>query len=378
MRQEQRTDLAGYAMRVEDSRGRRHPEPPHPYRNDYERDRDRVIHARAFRRLENKTQVFARRFSDHFRNRLTHTLEVAQISRTVARVLRLNTDLVEALALVHDVGHPPFGHAGEAVLSRLMERFQDRFDHNLHALRIVEEFEQKYAEFPGLNLTYEVREGIVKHSRPYDPAHYPELREYNLEEQPPLEAQLIDFADEIAYICADLDDGYEAKLLPLPLIREGAPLFDTLLRPLERKYPAGPEKLKFNEALKRLMDALVTDLIETSRQRLEQAKVSSVAQVRAQATSLAGLSPAIVLTSQGLKDFLNRHLYSHPHVEAERKKVARRLERLFDYFLEHPRSLSPSHYAKVQPQGLHRVVCDYIAGMTDNYLTEQYRKHLGE
>jgi len=224
MRQDQRTDLAGYAMRVEDSRGRRHPEPPHPYRNDYERDRDRIIHSRAFRRLENKTQVFARRFSDHFRNRLTHTLEVAQISRTVARVLHLNADLVEALALVHDVGHPPFGHAGEAVLSQFMERFQDRFDHNLHALRIVEEFEQKYAEFPGLNLTYEVREGIVKHSRPYDPALYPELREYNLEEQPPLEAQLINFADEIAYNCADLDDGYEAKLLTLAQIREGVPL----------------------------------------------------------------------------------------------------------------------------------------------------------
>jgi dGTPase len=378
MREEHRRELASYAMRVEDSRGRRHPEPPHPYRNDYERDRDRIIHSRAFRRLENKTQVFARRFSDHFRNRLTHTLEVAQISRTVARVLHLNTDLVEALALVHDVGHPPFGHAGEAVLSQLMERFQDRFDHNLHALRIVEEFEQKYVEFPGLNLTYEVREGIVKHSRHYDPALYPALREYNLEEQPPLEAQLINFADEIAYNCADLDDGYEAKLLPLPLIREGALLFDTLLRPLERKYPAGPEKLKFNEALKRLMDALVTDLIETTRQRLEKVKVSSVAQVRAQPASLAGLSPAMARTSQGLKDFLNRDLYSHPHVDAERRKVARRLERLFTYYLEHPRSLSPSYYAKAQQLGLHRVVCDYIAGMTDNYLTEQYRKHLGE
>ena len=378
MRQEQRTDMAGYAMRVEDSRGRRHPEPPHPYRNDYERDRDRIIHSRAFRRLENKTQVFARRFSDHFRNRLTHTLEVAQISRTVARVLHLNTDLVEALALVHDVGHPPFGHAGEAVLSQFMERFQDRFDHNLHALRIVEEFEQKYAEFPGLNLTYELREGIVKHSRPYDPALYPELREYNLEEQPPIEAQLINFADEIAYNCADLDDGYEAKLLTLAQIREGVPFFDSLYHPLERKYPTALEKLKFNEALKRLMDALVTDLIETTRQHLENLKVNSPAQVRAQTTVLAGPSPALVRTSQGLKDFLSRNLYAHPRVDTERKKVARWLERLFNYFLEHPRSLPPSYYAKTQQQGLHRIVCDYIAGMTDDYLSEQYRKHLGD
>src|SRR5207237_3918919 len=167
--------LSGLALRVEDSLGRRHPEPPHAYRSDFQRDRDRVIHSRAFRRLENKTQVFTRRHSDHFRTRLTHTLEVAQISRTVAHALGLNTDLVEALALVHDVGHPPFGHSGEAILSRLMGRYHDRFDHNLHALRIVETFEQKYAEFPGLNLTFEVREGIIKHSRDYDPNLYPEL-----------------------------------------------------------------------------------------------------------------------------------------------------------------------------------------------------------
>src|SRR5208337_2725836 len=178
MRRHRNHDLASYAMRVEESQGRRFPEPPHPFRNDYERDRDRIIHSRAFRRLENKTQVFTRRYSDHFRTRLTHTLEVAQISRTVARALQLNGDLVEALALAHDVGHPPFGHAGEAELNRLMTHFKDSFDHNLHALRIVEHFEQKYAGFPGLNLTFEVREGIIKHSREYDPALYPELAAY--------------------------------------------------------------------------------------------------------------------------------------------------------------------------------------------------------
>src|ERR1035441_6595591 len=178
MHRPDRSQLAPYAMRVEQSQGRRYAEPPHPYRNDYERDRDRIIHSRAFRRLEDKTQVFTRRYSDHFRNRLTHTLEVAQISRTVAKVLDLNSDLVESLALVHDVGHPPGGHSGEAELDGLMRQHHDRFGHNLHALRIVESFEQKYASFPGLNLTFEVREGIIKHSREYLPAEHPELREY--------------------------------------------------------------------------------------------------------------------------------------------------------------------------------------------------------
>src|SRR5690242_20936669 len=261
--------LATYAVQVTQSRGRRFAESPHPYRNDFQRDRDRVIHARAFRRLEAKTQVFTRRYSDHFRNRLTHTLEVTQISRTVAKALGLNSDLVEALALVHDVGHPPFGHAGEAELDRLMAQHGDRFDHNLHALRIVEQFEQKYIDFPGLNLTFEIREGIVKHSRDYNAEQYSELKEYRLDERPPIEALLIDAADEIAYNCADLDDGYEAKLLTLGQIREGVPQFGGLLRPIERKHPKAMEKLKFNEALKGLMDSLVTDLIEATRERLE-------------------------------------------------------------------------------------------------------------
>src|SRR5258708_27384274 len=194
------------------SRGRRWPEPAHPYRGEYARDRDRVIHSRAFRRIEVKTQVFTTRYSDHFRNRLTHTIEVAQVARTVAEALGLNTDLAEALALVHDIGHPPFGHAGERKLDELLRPFGDRFDHNLQALRIVEHFEQRYLDFSGLNLTFEVREGIVKHSREYDAAQFPELADYQLDQRAPLEAQLIDFVDEIAYNTADLDDGYEAKL----------------------------------------------------------------------------------------------------------------------------------------------------------------------
>src|SRR5437879_8854505 len=205
--------LADYAVCLEGSRGRRHPEPKHAYRNDFQRDRDRVVHARAFRRLEAKTQVFTRRYSDHFRNRLTHTIEVAQISRTIAAQLGLNVDFVEALALVHDIGHPPFGHAGEKALDAAMREHGHSFDHNLHALRIVEDFEMRYAGFRGLNLTFEVREGIIKHSRDYDAEQFPELAEYRLRERPPIEAQLIDLSDEIAYASADLDDGYEARIL---------------------------------------------------------------------------------------------------------------------------------------------------------------------
>src|SRR5690349_13923531 len=195
-------------FRVEASRGRRYPEPEHRYRNAFQRDRDRVIHARAFRRLENKTQVFSPEISDHFRNRLTHTLEVSQIARTVASVLELDEDLTEALSLAHDIGHPPFAHAGEEELDRQMRRFGDHFDHNLHALRIIEIFEQRYARFPGLNLTFEVREGIAKHSRDYFPGEVAQLDEYEPELRPTLEAQLIDLADEVAYNTADLDDGF--------------------------------------------------------------------------------------------------------------------------------------------------------------------------
>src|SRR5438105_11777781 len=205
--------LAPYAVQVEHSRGRRYPEPQHPYRNDFQRDRDRVIHSRAFRRLEAKTQVFTGRFSDHFRNRLTHTLEVAQISRTIAGALGLNVDLVEALALVHDIGHPPFGHSGEKALDAAMREHGLYFDHNLHALRIVENFEQRYARFPGLNLTFEVREGIVKHSRDYAAGEEPRAEPYLPGLRPVIEAQLIDLADEVAYNTADLDDAFAAGLI---------------------------------------------------------------------------------------------------------------------------------------------------------------------
>jgi dGTPase len=377
LRNRNRSQLAPYAMRVEDSQGRRYAEPAHPFRNDFERDRDRIIHSRAFRRLENKTQVFTRRYSDHFRNRLTHTLEVAQISRTVAKALGLNADLVEALALVHDVGHPPGGHSGESELNRLMNRYHDEFDHNLHALRIVETFEQKYAAFPGLNLTFEVREGIIKHSRDYRSADYPELAEYRLDERPPLEAQLIDIADEIAYNCADLDDGYEAKLLTLPLLRSNLPLFNRLYRVVDREYPAAIEKLKFNETLKLLLNSLVTDLVESTRQRLARKRIRTIAQVRAHRSRLVSLGPRMLKVQSRLKDFLFAHLYSHQNLNAERRHLTECIRGLFAYFLKRPRSLPPFYFQQSQKEPLQRVVCDYIAGMTDPYVQEQHRKLLG-
>lgn len=376
MARDSQGNFAAYAMHVQDTLGRRYPEPPHPYRKEYERDRDRIIHSRAFRRLENKTQVFTRRYSDHFRNRLTHTLEVSQISRTVGRALGLNTDLIEALALAHDIGHPPFGHAGETVLNRMMQRHNDCFDHNLHALRIVEKFEQKYIKFPGLNLTFEAREGIIKHSRDYNPALYPELAEYRLNERPPLEAQLIDVADEIAYNCADLDDGYESRLLTLDLIRGNMPVFERLYRPIERKYAKADEKLKFNESLKQLLDSLVTDLIDATRKRLSKLNLRSVEDVRSHPTRLVKLGARRDGENHALKDFLVRKLYSHPEINAELKRVNKCVEELFEYFTAQPRRLPASYCAQTHQEPTHRVVCDYIAGMTDNYFLEQYRKHL--
>src|SRR5437899_3600921 len=310
--------LAAYAVRVENSRGRRHPEPQHPYRNDFQRDRDRVIHSRSFRRLEAKTQVFTRRYSDHFRNRLTHTIEVAQIARTVAAQLGLNVDLVEALALVHDVGHPPFGHAGEKALDAAMRRHGSFFDHNLHALRIVEDFELRYAAFRGLTLTFEVREGIIKHSHDYTADNYPELSEYLLDQRPPLEAQLIDLTDEIAYNTADLDDGYEAHLLSLEQIREGVPVFERFFGEVAQTYPDAPDKLKFNETLKRVLNLFVDDLITNTRARLNQAGVRALDDVRNHHERLAAFSPAVEADRKQSKDFLYENLYYSPSLAGEK------------------------------------------------------------
>jgi dGTPase len=367
--------LASYAMDVSRTRGRRYPEAAHPYRNDYARDRDRVIHSRAFRRLEAKTQVFTTRYSDHFRNRLTHTLEVAQIARTVAGALNLNTDLAEALALVHDIGHPPFGHAGERQLNLHMREFGDRFDHNLHALRIVEQFEQRYLDFPGLNLTFEVREGIIKHSRDYSAAEFPELAEYLLDERPPLEAQLIDLVDEIAYNTADLDDGFEAHLLDFEQLRTEVTVFDAAYAEVDRSHPQGRHKLKFNEALKRVLDLLATDLVEQTRRAAEASAVETVEDVRRQ-PRLAGFSAPVAEQNAALKRFLNARLYSQAAIAEDRERSVALLDELFRFFFAHLDRM-PEYYAELAArEPRHRVVCDYIAGMTDHFLLRLCRELL--
>jgi dGTPase len=369
--------LAGYAVQVEHSRGRRFPEPPHPYRNDFQRDRDRVIHARAFRRLEDKTQVFTRRYSDHFRNRLTHTIEVAQISRTIAAALGLNVDLAEALALVHDLGHPPFGHAGEKTLDAAMRAHGLFFDHNLHALRIVEDFEQRYAAFPGLNLTFEVREGIIKHSRDYDPAKHPELAEYLLDQRPPLEAQLIDLTDEIGYNTADLDDGFEAHLLTLEQIRSGVPVFERFFREAEKVYPNVPAKLKFNEALKGVLNRMAGDLIVNTQARLKQARIETLADVRAHKERLAAFSPQVEAERKQIKDFLYENLYYSVSLAGEKDDAERIITELFAFWMKKPLALPHYYQEKAGQESLPRVVCDYIAGMTDHFIIEQHEKHCG-
>ena len=369
--------LAPYAVHLENSRGRRFPEPPHPYRNDFQRDRDRVIHARAFRRLEAKTQVFTRRYSDHFRNRLTHTLEVTQISRTIAGALNLNVDLAEALALVHDIGHPPFGHAGEKALDAAMREHGLYFDHNLHALRIVEDFEQRYAAFRGLNLTFEVREGIIKHSHDYSSKEHPELAEYLLDQRPPLEAQLIDLTDEIAYNTADLDDGYEAHLLTLDEIREGVPVFGKCLGEVQQLYPDAPDKLKFNEALKRLLNRFVDDLIRNTQKRAAAAGIRSLEDIRRHPERLAAFSPEVESERKQSKDFLYENLYFSPSLADEKDEAERVISDLFAYWMEHPETLPRNYQEKAKEESLPRIICDYIAGMTDPFILEQYEKHCG-
>ena len=367
--------FADYAVRVEQSRGRRYPERPHPYRDDFQRDRDRIIHSRAFRRLEAKTQVFTRRYSDHFRNRLTHTIEVAQIARTIAWQLKLNVDLVEALALVHDVGHPPFGHAGEKALDTEMRKHGLFFDHNLHALRIVEDFELRYAAFRGLNLTFEVREGIVKHSRDYRAAEFPGLSEYLLDQRPPLEAQLIDTADEIAYNTADLDDGYEAHMFTLEQVRAGVPIFERFYGEVVRTYPDAIEKLKFNETLKRMLDHLVGDLIGHTEGQIEEARVASPEQVRAAPDRLVALSPAVDEERREGKQFLYDNLYFSPTLAPEKGDAERVIGTLFEFWLGTPENLPPGYREKAKHEPLPIVVCDYIAGMTDHYIYDQYERY---
>ncbi len=377
--------LAHLRFPVECARGRRYPEPSHPYRNDFQRDRDRVIHTRAFRRLENKTQVFtpgrsladttplaSGALSDHFRNRLTHTIEVSQIARTAASVLGLDGDLTEALALAHDIGHPPFAHSGEQELDRLMGRFGEHFEHNLHALRIVESFENPYARFPGLNLTFEVREGIVKHSRDFEPGEIPELDEYLPGLRPPVEAQLIDLCDEIAYNTADLDDGYSAGLVRVEDACRSLEDFRKLYEAAEMQFPGAPERVRVHEVVRGLINLLVSGLIEGT---ITAAKdVKSQAQVRSHPVRIAQFSAAAATASRQLKRFLRENVYCAEELVRSRAESARLIGALFDMFLERPERMPEAYREDSADEPLHRQVCDYIAGMTDGFLLRTCRQ----
>lgn len=348
------------------------PAPAGGDRSPFERDRDRIVQSRAFRRLAGKTQVFTSRASDHFRSRLTHTIEVAQVAREVAAALGLNVDLAETLALVHDIGHPPFGHAGERALDDCLRRHGLRFDHNLHALRIVERFEQRYAGHRGLNLTLGVREGIVKHSRDYTAAEHPELAEYFLDRQPPLEAQLIDLADEIAYLTADLDDGLESGLLDIRHMCEHIGILRRSYTAVQRAHPAALEKYVFHDALQAMQKTLVRDLIETMAANVSGGGVGTLADVRNAGRRFAELSPDAERERREEKRYLYETLYTCPELDREHSKAGEVVTELFEFWVAEPEELPEAYFAEVESEGLARVVADYIAGMTDNYILLQY------
>lgn len=359
--------LAPYAMRTRQSQGRHHPEPPHAFRTLYQRDRDRVIHSTAFRRLMYKTQVLVAQTNDHHRTRLTHTLEVAQISRTIARQLGLNEDLTETIALAHDLGHPPFGHAGESALDECMSG-HGGFEHNRHGLRIVAVLEYRYADFPGLNLTHEVREAMAQHSGRRDD---PEVAAYLESGRPMLEAQVVDAADSLAYDTHDLDDAIGAGLLTTDDLG-GVEFWRRAVERVERRHGRlGP--LQFQPAVVRaLIDWQVTDLLEHTLQRLRQAHVRSVDDVRKAAALFVGPGPEVRRLKMELEAFLKDRVYRHYRVMRMAAKGRRVLQALFAEFVKAP-DLLPDRYARrVAAEGRERVVCDYLAGMTDRYAQDEF------
>lgn len=372
--------LARYAATWERSRGRRHTEAPPHYRTEYQRDRDRIVHSAAFRRLEYKTQVFVNHEGDMFRTRLTHSVEVAQIARSVARILKLNEDLVEAVALAHDLGHTPFGHAGQDALNRCMKEYGG-FEHNLQSLRVVDELEERYAEFSGLNLTYESREGILKHCSPQRANQLGLLGErFISKQQPGLEAQLANVADEIAYNNHDMDDGMRAGLITLEQLCE-MPLFAEQYELVMATYKELSKRRAIHEVVRRMINFQVTDLIDSSRVNIEKAAPDSIDAVRQQPRSLIGFSEEMLAYNLELKRFLRRELYQHYRVRRMSNKADRIIKSLFEVFIDDPRLLPPEYSGKVgrmeQAEGLTgkaRVVADYIAGMTDRYAIGEYER----
>ncbi|MBS1805089.1 MAG: dNTP triphosphohydrolase [Acidobacteria bacterium] len=361
---------------------RQYSEPHHPYRSSFARDRARILHARSFRRLAGKTQVFSRLAGgfqgDHFRSRLTHTLEVAQISRTIANALGLNSELAEALALAHDIGHPPFGHAGEKALDEALHEHGLGFDHNIHALRIVTWFEERYPVFRGLNLTLAMREGIIKHSRDYTTATHPELSAYFLDLRPPLEAQLIDIADEIAYLTADFDDGLDSGILDIGDVCDHVPLFRQFHNEVTGEHVKAPAKQAVYESLNRILNALVTDLIEEVHRRIAALGATTLPDIRRTPHRIAVLSPAMEAERATAKRYLYANFYNSPGMEEEHDRAARVVKGIFSTLMSDPGLLPADHQIQIPTEGLARTVADYIAGMTDSYIEQLWLRHVAQ
>ncbi len=372
VQQYEKNILASYAAYSAESRGRQYIRSEHPFRTPYQRDRDRVVHSAAFRRMEYKTQVFVNHEGDHYRTRLTHTLEVAQISRTIARSLGLNEDLAEAIALVHDLGHTPFGHSGEHVLNDLMSTFNG-FNHNHQSLRIVDYLELRYSDFPGLNLTYEVREGIVKHETSADPI-MPEL--FPPDEGPTLEAALVDLADTIAYNCHDIDDGVRAGLVDIVDLEE-IPLIGPCITEVKNRYPELATGRLIHESLRRLISLMVEDVIASTRSNISSSGISSIHDIRASTKMLAGFSPRIGAEEFALKEFLRESLYRHPKVDRIMSDAENVVTDLFREYFDTPKQM-PDEWLKgwgnLDENRKARRICDFVAGMTDRYALLEHER----
>jgi dGTPase len=368
------SELAPYAAHDSETRGRVHAEPSAAPRGEFQRDRDRIVHSTAFRRLEYKTQVFVNHEGDHFRTRLTHSLEVAQIGRTIARLLNLNEELTEAVSLAHDLGHTPFGHAGQDALNACMKD-HGGFEHNLQSLRVVDRLEQRYAEFDGLNLCYETREGILKHCSPINARELGELGQRFLDrKQPSLEAQVANLADEIAYNNHDVDDGLRSGLIDADGLRETR-LFARHFDEVRQKYPQLNGRRVVHEIVRRMINTLILDLVTTTRENLARSGVQSLDDVR-NAGPLVGFSGTVREEAHELKRYLRHHLYRHYQVNRMTSKAARIIRALFDAFIAEPSLLPPAHQDNVAREGA-RAIADYIAGMTDRYAMREYRRLFG-
>ncbi len=360
--------LAPYAQRSADSRGRAHPEPPHEWRTEYQRDRDRITHSRAFRRLEYKTQVFLNGTGDHLRTRLTHTIEVAAVSRNIARALGLNEDLAEAIALAHDLGHSPFGHKGEYALNDLMKE-HGGFEHNRQSLRIVETLEQKYPHHPGLNLTWETREGLVKH---FNPADHPSKRDGFEAKSNSLEAQVANLADEITYYSHDLDDGLDSNLLEEEDLKAHVQIWRNTDAEVLTEHGTLDSETRHYAIIRRLINSQVHDVVETSGRLIAEAGVQSADEVRLHDGDLIRYSDARRTANLELREYLYENLYYNPVVHKPNLRAIKLLEALFGYYLEHPEDIGSQSRARIETDGLHRAICDYLSGMTDRYVAVEY------